>query len=69
MVLTGLFYHYFIENLQNFPNSLICVSKQDILNIHTLEFGLKFDKLNLSSSSTIDLSKLSKLCKCLYNTN
>ena len=63
MVLIGLFYNYFIDNLHNFPNSVICVSKQDILNIHTIEFGLKFDKLNLTSSSTIDLSKLSKLCK------
>ena len=33
MVLTGLLFKYFIDNLLNFPNHVIHVRKEDVLNI------------------------------------
>ena len=63
MVLIGLLYKCFIENLYNFPNNVIRVCKQDVLNIESLEFDHEYSEVNLSSSSTIDLSKLVNLSK------
>ena len=67
MVLIGLLYKYIIENLFNFPNHVIHVRKQDVLNIKSIyfsnEFSEEFRDVNLTSSSTIDLSKLEDLCK------
>jgi hypothetical protein len=63
MILIGLLYKYFTENLNNFPNHLIRVCKQDILNIESIDFDQEYSEVNLTSSSTIDLSKLVILCK------
>ena len=60
-VLIGLLYKYFIDNLYNFPNHVIRVCKQDVLNIKTISFRHEFSEVNLTSSSTIDLSKLFEL--------
>ena len=66
MVLIGLLYKSFIENLSNFPSSVIHVSKQDVLNIEFIQFQYDFSAVELSNS-TIDLSQLLKLSKLLYN--
>ena len=63
MVLIGLLYKYFIDNLVNFPNHVIRVCKQDVLNIQTIHSIYGYSGVNLISSSTIDLSKLVKLRK------
>ena len=63
MILFGLLYKYFIDNLSNFPSHVIRVCKQDVLNIESIMFNHEFSAVNLTSSLTIDLSKLSKLCK------
>jgi hypothetical protein len=63
MVLIGLLYKYFIDNLFNFPNHVIRVCKQDVLNIQTIHSIYGYSGVNLTSSSTIDLSKLVKLRK------
>ena len=67
MVLTGLLFKYFIDNLLNFPNHVIHVRKEDVLNIRSVKFFHQFIGVNLTSSisSTIDLSKLENLCKML----
>ena len=62
MVLIGVLYKNFIDNLLNFPNHVIRVCKQDILNIQTIYCTHLYSEVNLTSSSTIDLSKLVKLC-------
>ena len=62
MVLIGLLYKYFIDNLYNFPDHVIRVCKQDVLNIQTIDFNQEYSEVNLTSSSTIDLSKLVNLC-------
>ena len=38
MVLIGLIYNNFIENMQNFPNHVIEVRKQDISNLFSIVF-------------------------------
>ena len=63
MVLIGLLYKYFIDNLYNFPNHIMRICKQDVLNIKIIYFDQKYSEVNLTSSSKIDLSKLLKLCK------
>ena len=63
MVLIGLLYKYFIENLSNFPNHVIHVRKNDVLNIETLHYRLHFTTVNLTYSSIIDLSNIFYLCK------
>jgi hypothetical protein len=63
MVLTFLLYEYFIDNLSNFPDHVIHVRKQDVLQIESIYFRHEFSSVNLTSSSTIDLSKLVDLCK------
>ena len=66
MVLTGLLYKCFIDNLLNFPAHVIHVSKQDVLNIKSIKYKHEYSSVNLTtSSSTIDLSKLKELCKIL----
>ena len=67
MVLIGLVYKCFIENLYNFPNYVIYVYKQDVSNIEFIDFGHEYSEANLTSSSTIDLSKLDILCKFNFN--
>lgn len=69
MVLIGLLYKSFILNLSKFPSHFIHVRKQDILNIKHIEFGYDYCGVELTSGSTIDLSKLVKLSKLiLINT-
>ena len=58
MVLIGLLYKCFIDNLFNFPNHVIRVCKQDVLNIESIVYAHEYSGVNLTSSSTIDLSKL-----------
>ena len=66
MVLTFLLYKYFIFNLSsNFPNRVIHVSKQDVFKIESIYYRHEFISVNLTSSSTIDLSKLVYLSKLL----
>ena len=65
MVLTCLLYKCFIDNLLNFPNHVIHVSKQDVLNIQSIDFKHEYSVVNLISPSTIDLSKLEELCNIL----
>ena len=62
-VLIGLLYKYFIDNLFNFPNHIIRVWKQDVLNIQTIHSIHDFIEVNLTSSPTFDLSKLVQLSK------
>ena len=62
-VLIGLLFKYFIDNLFNFPNHVIRVWKQDVLNIRTIKSFHEFSEVNLTSSPTFDLSKLVKLRK------
>ena len=62
-VFIGLLYKYFIDNLFNFPNHVIRVWKQDVLNIETFHSIYEFSEVNLTRSSTLDLSKLVKLRK------
>ena len=65
MVLIGLLYKFFIDNLLNFPNHVIHVSKQDVSIIESISFCHVNNGANLTGSSTIDLSKLVNLCKSL----
>ena len=65
MVLTGLLLKCFIDNLLNFPNHVIHVCKQDVLNIESIDFKHEYSEVNLINSSIIDLSKLEELCKIL----
>lgn len=64
MVLTGLMYRYFCDNLttQAFPNHFIRVSKQDLFKIKQIYFKYNISAVNLISSS-IDLSNLKLLGK------
>ena len=67
MVLTGLLKNCFLDNLLNFPNHLIYVRKEDVLNIQSIYFRDEFSAVNLNTSqSTIDLSKLVNLGKLLF---
>lgn len=61
MVLMGLLYERFIDNLHNFSNHLIHVCKQDVSNIKSIIFSHEFSGAHLTSASTIDLSKLHNL--------
>ena len=63
MVLIGLLYEFFIVNLSKLPNHIIYVYKQDVQNIVAIRFSHYFKSVNLTGSSTIDLSKLVRLCK------
>ena len=61
MVLTGLLLKHLRTNLSNFPNHLIYVSKQDVLKIKSIKLCYECSEINLTNSSTIDLSKLVNL--------
>jgi hypothetical protein len=61
MVLIGLLYNKFIENMLNFPNHLIDVRKQDISNVKAIYYRHHCSGVNLTS--TIDLTKLEQLSK------
>lgn len=64
MVLIGLLYDAFIENmLLRFPTHLIQVRKQDLSNVCSIIFGHFYSGVNLSGLSRIDLQKLKHLCK------
>ena len=52
MVLIGLLFKCFIENLSSFPNHVIHVSKQDVLNIESIEFKQGFSAVNITTSSS-----------------
>ena len=65
MVLTGLLLKCFIDNLVNFPAHAIHVRKHDVININSIIFNHEYSAVNLTSSSTIDLSKLVDLSKLL----
>jgi len=65
MVLTALLYKGFIENLSNLTKHVIDVRKKDVLNIKSIGFIYQISGVNLTSSSTIDLSKLEELSKLL----
>ena len=71
MILIGLLYKQFIVNLLNFPNSVIRVCKQDVLNIESIFFKHQIKRVNLTGSSTIDLSKLNTISKIylIYSKN
>ena len=63
MVLIGLLQKYFFENLQTekFPSHVIQVRKQDALDIKQIAILFKIKGLNLTDSSSIDLSNLQTL--------
>ena len=68
MVLTGLLYKCFIDNLLNFPAHVIHVRKDDVLNIKSIDFNHKYKAVNLTtSSSSIDLSKIVELSKLQFS--
>ena len=69
MVLTGLLYKCFTHNLLKFRAHVIYVGKQDVLNIKSIVFTHQFSRVNLTSSSTIDLSKFEELCKFKFSSN
>ena len=64
MVLIGLLYKSFIENLSNFPSHIIRVCKKDVLNIESIDFKYDLSGVELTNS-TIDLSKLVSLSKII----
>ena len=41
---------------------MIHACKQDVLNIELIKFNHEYSEVNITSSSTIDLSKLVDLC-------
>ena len=63
MVLIGLFYNKFIENILEFPAHVIHVGKQSVSNVNSIVFQHHYSRVNLIGSSTIDLTKLHSLCK------
>ena len=64
MVLIGLLYNKFIENMKDIPNHIIEVRKQDVSNVRAIYFKHHYSAVNLNSlTSTIDLSKLDDLSK------
>lgn len=71
MVFIGLIQKYFCHNIktQKFPNNLIHVFKQDILNVKRIDFLCEnIIGINLTNSS-IDLSKLEELSNFYSNIN
>lgn len=66
MVLMGLLYKRFIQNLMSdFPNHMINVGKEEVLNIESIRFEYDFIGVSLTNKS-IDLSKLVNLCKLTH---
>ena len=69
MVLIGLLYKSFIENLSSrFPSQVINVHKHDVLNIESIVFDYDYCRVDLNST-TIDLSKLVHLSMFNIATN
>ena len=66
MVLIRLMFKSFRENLKfvKFPNHVIYFRKQEVSNIKGIEFIRNVSGLDLSCSS-IDLSKLKRLCNII----
>lgn len=71
MVLIGLLYKSFCDNLNNhkFPNHVIQVFKLDVSKIELINFGYNIRAVKLNSSLSIDLSKLKCLSKFYYYWN
>ena len=64
MVLIGLLYNKFIENMLYIPNHIIDVRKQDLSNVRAIFFKHHYSAVNLNSlTSTIDLTRLNTLRK------
>ena len=61
MVLIGLLLKCLINNILIFPNHVIYVGKNDVLNIESIEYRHENCGINLTNSSTIDLCKVEKL--------
>ena len=62
MVLIGLLYKSFIENVSSrFPSQIINVRKHDVLNIQSIHFKYDYSGVELITSTTIDLSRLVNL--------
>ena len=70
MILIGVLFEYFIGNIlidKTFPNHVIHVRKQDVLNINAIDLNYDFDKIDLTGSSlSIDMSKIGSLSKLLF---
>lgn len=66
MVIIGLLFKNFIENLSNFPSQIIQVTKQDVSNIESISFEYDFRAVELTNS-TIDLSRLRLLSKLIQS--
>jgi hypothetical protein len=64
MVLTGLLFKYFIDNLSSFPDHFIHVRKQDVLNIKSIIVKHEYSLVSLTCS-TIHLPTLYNLGKLL----
>lgn len=69
MVLIGLLQKYFFENLQTekFPSHVIRVCKQDTSNIKQINFSDDINGVNLTDSSSVNLSNLETLGKIFDN--
>ena len=66
MVLIGLLYKSFTENLSNFLSHIIRVCQQDVLNMKYIRFEYEYSGINLINSTTIDLSGLVRLDNFIY---
>lgn len=68
MVLIGLLQKYFFDNLKSekFPSHVIEVRKKDLLNIKQISLFYSVDELNLTDSSSIDLSNIERLSKIFF---
>ena len=69
MVLIGLILNYFYENLTSTtptPNHVIHISKADIVNIRGIVVNFHVKGIDLTSKSSIDLSKLEYLRKIYF---
>ena len=64
MVLIGLLQKHFFDNLitQKFPNHVIIVRKEDLLNVKQIAC-FNFKVVNLSASKSIDLCNIETLSK------
>ena len=64
MVLIGLVYYCFLENLiLKIPSHVIHISKKDVINIHTCDVSADIIGVNLTGSPKIDLSNIQHLSK------
>ena len=65
MILIGLLQKHFFENLkyEKFPSHVIEVRKQDLSTIKQIKCDYYVSKINLTNSSSIDLSNIESLSK------